>query len=122
VASAEPPALAADPQLASLLIETSLVLATSGVRFWAGAVEAVAKALPSIGAGFGAADEDPARAAAARAAAVDEIRAGLSSLTSLSQQESRRALVELDALAHELYPATPSEGTGEHWRRWTVKP
>jgi hypothetical protein len=92
------------------------VLTTSGVRFWAGAVEAFAKALPSIGAGFGAADEDPARAAAARAAAVDEIRAGLSSLT------SRRALVELDALAQALYPATPSEGTGEHWRRWTVKP
>src|SRR5262245_49914697 len=95
----ERPRLAADSQLATLLVETSLVLAPSGMRFWAGAMEAFAKALPSIEAGFGAIDEDPARAAAARAAALDELRAGLHSLTSLSHQESRRALIELDAIA-----------------------
>ena len=115
------PAKEDEPQLVALLGEISLILATSGARYWLGAAETLAKLLPAIDGNLGASREDPTRAAAARASLINELRAALRSLTDLSYQESRRAQAEFENFARRLAPDVTSEASSEHWRRWTVK-
>ena len=111
-----------DPQIQAFLGQAWPLLMASGMRYWARAAESWAKLLQVGIQGMAAGSADPTRVAEDRAIQLDALRAGIREVVELPGEESRRLQAELDEIVARLWPGPERDKTGEHWRRWAVKP
>ena len=122
-AASAPPGSSADAAEVPQLLARAWVLAvTSALRGWARTAEIWARRGTAVAEGLRELGSDGLTPPDARAALIDELRAGLRELAEVPAEEARHLQAELERLLDSLRPAAPEERGSPYRRRWNVKP
>jgi hypothetical protein len=105
------------------LSEVPVLFMLSGLRLWARSAEVWARLGVAMVRGVGGAEPDAGQGDEARSSLlIDELRAALRELTTVSSQETRRLEAALEELGRRGRRDAPGDEPGPYWRRWEVKP